>query len=109
MKEVAAEKVRDIEFSRAMRGAIAPPDPGKTKISIRRDNSVIEFFRTLVDESGGGNYQTLINEALHEYMYRRSTLDVVREVVREELASYGGAPARETNQRQPQSARRRGE
>jgi hypothetical protein len=43
----------------------------------------------VVDKAGGGNYQTLINEALLEYVHRRSTLDVVRRVVREELASYG--------------------
>ena len=65
------------------------PEPGKTKISIRLDNAVIEFFRTVVDRAGAGNYQTLINDALLEHIHRRSTLDAVRQVVREELASYG--------------------
>jgi len=44
------------------------PEPGKTKISIRLDNAVIEYFRNLVDKSGGGNYQTLINDALLEHL-----------------------------------------
>lgn len=88
MKKVAAEKYRDIDFSRAKRGAIVKPEPGKTKISIRLDNTVLEYFRSLVDKAGGGNYQTLINDALLEYVHRRSTLDVVRQAVREELAPY---------------------
>ena len=89
MKKVVAEKYRDNDFSRARRGAVVKPEPGKTKISIRLDNAVLEYFRTLVDKAGGGNYQTLINEALLEYVHRRSTLDVVRQAVREELAPYG--------------------
>ncbi len=89
MKKVVAEKYRNINFSRAKRGPVIKPEPGKTKISIRLDNTVLEYFRDLVDKAGGGNYQTLINDALLEYVHRRSTLDVVRQVVREELAPYG--------------------
>ena len=93
MKKVVAEPYRDIDFSGARRGAIVKAEPGKTKISIRLDNTVLEHFRKLVDKAGGGNYQTLINDALLEHVHRRSTLDVVREVVREELAPYGVARA----------------
>jgi len=89
MKKVEAEKYRDIDFSNAKRGAVVKPEPGKTKLSIRLDNAVIEYFRDLVDQAGGGNYQTLINDALLEYIHKRSTVDVVRQVVREELASFG--------------------
>ncbi|MBI3454762.1 MAG: BrnA antitoxin family protein [Candidatus Rokubacteria bacterium] len=89
MKKVVAEKYRDINFSRAKRGAVVKPQPGKTKISIRLDNTVLEYFRDLVNKAGGGNYQTLINDALLEHVHRRSTLDVVRQVMREELAPYG--------------------
>lgn len=94
MKKVAAEEYRDIDFSDAKRGAVVKPEPGKTKISIRLDNAVIEYFRDLVDRAGGGNYQTLINDALLEYIHKRSTVDVVRQVVREELASFGTGAAR---------------
>jgi len=88
MKKVAAEKYRDIDFSRAKRGPVVRPEPGKTKISIRLDNTVLEYFRDLVDKAGGGNYQTLINDALLEHVHRRSTLEIVRQALREELASY---------------------
>jgi len=97
MKKVAAEKYRDIDFSRAKRGAVVKPESGKTKISIRLDNTVLEHFRALVDRAGGGNYQTLINDALLEHIHRRSTLDAVRQVFREELSQYriGRGPTRE--------------
>lgn len=89
MKRVVAEKYRNIDFSRAKRGAVVKAEPGKTKISIRLDNALLEYFRGLVDKAGGGNYQTLINDALLEHVHQHSTLDVVRQVVREELAPYG--------------------
>jgi uncharacterized protein (DUF4415 family) len=102
MKKVAAaEKHRDVDFSRAKRGAVVQPEPGKTKISIRLDNAVLAFFRRLVDKVGGGNYQTLINDALLEHVHKRSTLDAVREVVREALAPYvigQGSGSRSTTQ-----------
>jgi uncharacterized protein (DUF4415 family) len=69
-----AEKYRDIDFSRAKRGPAVKPEPGKTKISIRLDNAVLEHFKDLVDKAGGGNYQTLINDALLEHIQRRSIL-----------------------------------
>jgi uncharacterized protein (DUF4415 family) len=102
MKRVVAEKYRDIDFSRAKRGPVVKPEPGKTKISIRLDNAVLGHFRDLVDKAGGGNYQTLINDALLEHIRRRSTLDAVRQVVREALAPYG--PARGN---QPTRSRKR--
>jgi uncharacterized protein (DUF4415 family) len=91
MKRVVAEKYRAIDFSGAKRGPMVRPEPGKTKISIRLDNAVLEHFRDLVDKAGGGNYQTLINDALLEHIQQRSTLDAVRQVVPEALAPYGPA------------------
>lgn len=88
MRKVVADRYRDIDFSHARRGAVVRIEPGKTKISIRLDNTVLKYFRDLVENAGGGNYQTLINDALLEYVHRWSTLDVVREVVREELAPF---------------------
>ena len=58
---------------------------GKTKITIRLDNAVLDYFRGIVSAAGGGNYQTLINEALVDHIKQQSVLDAVRQVVREEL------------------------
>ena len=58
---------------------------GKTKITIRLDNAVLNYFRGIVNAAGAGNYQTLINEALVDHMKQQSVLDAVRQVVREEL------------------------
>jgi uncharacterized protein (DUF4415 family) len=85
MKKTTAEPYRDIDFTHAKRGPVVPPEPGKTKISIRLDNAVLDYFRNIVEEAGGGNYQTLINDALIAYIHQQSMLDAVRQVVREEL------------------------
>ena len=87
MKKVVAEAVRDIDFSGARRGRVAPPESGKTKLSIRLDAKVVEYFREAADAAGGGNYQTMINDALVAYIHQRSMLAAVRQVVREELAA----------------------
>jgi uncharacterized protein (DUF4415 family) len=85
MKRAAAEPRRQIDFSRARRGAVVKPQPGKTKISIRLDNEVIDHFRGLVDEAGGGNYQSLINDALRTFIRQGSVADVTRDVVKQEF------------------------
>ena len=92
MKSTAAEPYREIDFSRAKRGPIVRPEPGKTKISIRLDNTVLEYFRSSVDQAGGGNYQSLINDALLKHIHQRSMLAAVRQIVREELNG-GRSPA----------------
>jgi uncharacterized protein (DUF4415 family) len=114
MRKVGAERYRDIDFSGARRGPVARPEPGKTKISIRLDNTILDYFRNMVNEAGGGNYQTLINDALLEYVHRRSTLEMVREVVREELSPYragrgsGARTKSRANEGQRESTSRRG-
>jgi uncharacterized protein (DUF4415 family) len=85
MKKTAAEPYREIDFARAKRGAVVPLEPGKTKISIRLNNTVLDYFRAVVENAGGGNYQTLINDALVAYTHQQSLLDAVRQVVREEF------------------------
>jgi len=85
MKKTAPEPYRDIDFTDAERGPVVPPEPGKTKISIRLDNRILDHFRNLVEAAGGGNYQTLINDALLEHIQQQSMLEVVRQAVREEF------------------------
>ena len=64
-----------------------PPTPGKTRITIRLDNDVIEHFQAMVDRAGGGNYQTLINDALREYIRGARLERVIRRAVREEVGA----------------------
>ena len=79
---------KEYDFSRGKRGAVVAPPPGKTRITIRLDTAVLDWFRRQVHAAGGGNYQTLINGALREHVEgRRPTLEqTLRRVVREELA-----------------------
>jgi uncharacterized protein (DUF4415 family) len=86
MKKTDIEVARDIDFSKAKRGAVIAPETGKVKVSIRLDNAVVDYFRNLVEASGSGNYQTLINNALVAHIQQRDILEAVRKVVREELA-----------------------
>ena len=54
---------REYDFSKAKRGPVMPVPKGKTRITIRLDEDVITWFRTRVEKAGGGNYQSLINDA----------------------------------------------
>jgi hypothetical protein len=59
---------KEYDFSKGKRGATIPPDPRKTRITIRIDTKILNWFRERVHEAGGGNYQTMINDALKSYI-----------------------------------------
>jgi uncharacterized protein (DUF4415 family) len=82
---------RQYDFSKGKRGAVLKSPPGKTRITIRIDTDILEWFRGQVHRAGGGNYQTLMNKALREYMtYKEEPIeDTLRRVIREELPTYG--------------------
>jgi len=75
------------DFSKGKRGAVLPSSGKKARITIRLDRDIIEWFRSKVEEQGGGNYQTMLNDALRTYMERQEKPieEVLRRVVREEL------------------------
>ncbi len=77
------------DFSRGKRGAVVRPAPGKTRITIRLDTEVLDWFRDRVENAGGGSYQAMINQALRDHI-RRSDEKLeatLRRVIREELAA----------------------
>jgi uncharacterized protein (DUF4415 family) len=78
---------RDYDFSQGKRGAVLKPAPGKTRITIRLDNEVLDWFKARVHEAGGGNYQSLVNAALLEHIRasREPLEQTIRRVLREEL------------------------
>jgi uncharacterized protein (DUF4415 family) len=83
----------EYDFSKAKRSKDVPAlaklqeqeNAGKERITIRIDASVLAWFKAKV--AGGGNYQTLINEALREHIAQsEGTLErTLRRVLREEL------------------------
>jgi uncharacterized protein (DUF4415 family) len=77
----------EYDFSKGVRGPLFPLAPGKTRITIRIDDEVLDWFRARVHAAGGGNYQTMMNDALREYIERHSLEDLLRRVVREELTA----------------------
>ena len=80
---------KEYNFSKGKRGAVVPAPKGKTRITIRIDDDILEWFRSEVDAAGGGNYQTLINNALREHITsQQEPIEVIlRRVVREELTA----------------------
>jgi hypothetical protein len=61
---------RSYDFSKGKRGPVLRTPPRKTRITIRIDDDVLEWFRKQVHAAGGGNYQTMINKALRDHVER---------------------------------------
>ena len=78
---------KQYNFLNAKRGPLVPVPKGKKRITIRLDDEIVAWFKRRVHESGGGNYQSLINAALREHMRRTDEpLErTLRRVLREEL------------------------
>lgn len=79
------------EFGKGKRGRILPPEPqprGKTRITIRIDEDIVDAFLKEADASGGSvGYQTLINDALRQHVEGRAPQleDTLRRILREEI------------------------
>ena len=82
---------KEYDFSNGRRGPVVRVAKGKTRVTIRLDDDVLEWFRDQVDKAGGGNYQSLVNRALRDFMDRtREPLEsTLRRVIREELRRTG--------------------
>jgi len=82
---------KEYDFSKGKRGPVIKAPKKKTRITIRIDDDILDWFRYQAHAAGGGNYQTLINIALREYMNskRHSLEETLRHVIREELSVYG--------------------
>ena len=80
---------KEYDFSKGKRGAVVRAPKGKTRITIRIDDDVLEWFRGEVEAAGGGSYQSLINDALREHLRQQQLPleELLWRVVREELKS----------------------
>jgi uncharacterized protein (DUF4415 family) len=79
---------KEYDFSKGKRGRIALPAQERVTIGIDRD--VMAWFRERVHWTGGGSYQTLINQALRSVKDGSDpTLErkLQRKIIREELRS----------------------
>lgn len=78
-------------FSKGKRGRVLPAEPeqrGKTRITIRLDEDLVDHFLTEAEKSGGSTgYQTLINDALRQHVEGKAPKleDTLRRIVREEI------------------------
>ena len=78
------------DFSKGKRGAVVASDPNKVRITIRLDSDIVDYFKELVNKAGGGNYQTLINDALQEHIKNenKSLEKTLRKIIRDELHEF---------------------
>ena len=84
---------KEYDFSDAKTGPVEPVPTGKTRITIRLDDDILDWFRERVHAAGGGNYQSLINQALRDSIRREPLEETLRRVVREELQAAAGRDA----------------
>jgi len=77
----------EFDFSDAKRGPVVKAPSGKTRITIRIDDDVLNWFKNQINLAGGGNYQTLMNQALREFIEsKKEPLEaILRRVIREEM------------------------
>ena len=75
-------KVTQAAIDRARFRVGLKPAPCKQRVTILLDTGLIEYFKAKAGERG---YQTLINDALAEYIRSHTLEDTLRRVVREEL------------------------
>ncbi len=77
----------EYDFSKGVRGVVTPLEGKKTRITIRIDSDILDWFKKKVENQGGGNYQTMLNNALrlHIQQGEQSLEETLRKVVREEL------------------------
>jgi uncharacterized protein (DUF4415 family) len=82
---------KEYDFSQGKRGAVAAVQPGKVRITIRLDPDIVNWFREQVNAQGGGNYQTMMNDALRSYIQYQDKIleETIRKVIREELRAKG--------------------
>ena len=87
---------KEYDFRHGERGAVVPSSHGKTRITIRIDDDVLQWFRDQVHGAGGGSYQSSINDALRAFIATRDNYleDTLRRVLREELPRYGAKKVR---------------
>ncbi|MBF0296801.1 MAG: BrnA antitoxin family protein [Magnetococcales bacterium] len=78
---------KEYDFSKGHRGPVIPQTGNKERITIRIDADILAWFRGIVEDAGGGNYQSMMNDALREYMEgKREPLEAtLRRVIREEM------------------------
>ena len=77
-------EVTEEQMARAVLRVGGVPVPrGKRRVNMFLDAFIIEYFKAKAGERG---YQTLMNDALAEYIRSHDLEDTMRRVIREELS-----------------------
>ena len=54
------------DFSKARRGPLVAKDPTKTPVTIRLDKAALDYLAEMIDRSGGGSLENVINTVLRD-------------------------------------------
>ena len=91
------ERYADMDFGNAKPVAEVPAlarlqaeKGGKSRITMRVDNATLAAFKARA-LAQGGNYQSLMNEALAQFIAGQRLADVVRQTIRQELQGRAGS------------------
>jgi uncharacterized protein (DUF4415 family) len=78
---------REYDFRQGKRGAVVRTPKNRTRITVRPNSEILEWFRELVNQAGGGKPSNLINNALRQHIGRSDEPieKTLRRVMRQEL------------------------
>ena len=94
---------KSYDFKKGKQGAVLPSAKGKTRITIRIDDDVLEWFRKQVHEAGGGSYQAMMNYALRHFVESEEEPleETLRRVLREVLPGSKSTRPRKPSKKRP--------
>lgn len=64
---------------------IESADTSKTRITIRIDTDLLEWFKAAVDQTGGGSYQAMMNRALRQFVEGAGIEARIGKIIRKEF------------------------
>ncbi len=76
----------EYDFSEAKRGPVVPMSSHQTEVRLRLDNDVLDWLRERVSNTGGGNYQEMLNAILRTYIQTQEDADLLRAITEGERA-----------------------
>lgn len=75
-------QIMQADLDRATLRVGLKPAPRKQRVTILLDTGLVEYFKAQAGERG---YQTLINDALRQFMEQNDLEEALRRIIREEL------------------------
>ncbi len=82
-------------FSQGKRGLVKPIPSNQIKLTILIDEDILEWLEKQIEEAEGGDYFTLINQALRDYKEKQQRITVEKNLEFRNVGVNGINPKRE--------------